>query len=127
MKKLTYILITSLALSACSNSERESRDIAAEDTTLQLLDTTNKAQVYTADVDLNGNEKVFLLNTALSFQRLTTFTHLAMQRTTDQKLNAEAKQMETAYSKMLTDLQSIAKGKGILLTMNKPTILFPIS
>ena len=119
MKKLILILIGSIAISACTNSERIDRDQAAADSTLPLLDTTNKAQVYTADVDLTGDEKVFLLNASLSAQRLHEFSHLGGQKAADKDLRAQAKKMEADYSKMHSDLQAIAKGKGLLLTNNE--------
>lgn len=120
MRKLAFILVASLAFTACNDTEkRDHRDNAATDSTLPLLDTTNKAQAYTADVNLNGDEKVFLLNTSLSAQRLYEFAHLAGQRAKDTGLRNQAKKMENQYSKMHSDLQAIAKGKGLLLTVNE--------
>ncbi len=120
MKKIIFILITTVVFSACTNSNREHRDNASTDSTLPLLDTTNKAQTYTADVNLNGDEKVFLLNSSLTAQRIVEFTHLASQRATDLNLRKQAKNIESEYGKMLTDLQAIAKGKGIELSTNQP-------
>ncbi len=119
MRKLAFILIASLAFTACTNSEREHRDNAAADSTLPLLDTTNKAQTYTADVDLNGDEKVFLLNASLSAQRMHEFSHLGGQKAADKNLRTQAKKMEEEYSEMHSNLQAIAKGKGLLLTNNE--------
>ena len=119
MKKLILILIGSIAIGACTNSERIARDQAAADSTISLLDTTNKAQVYTADVDLTGDEKVFLLNASLSAQRLHEFSHLGSQRAADKLVRAQAAKMEGEYGKMHSDLQAIAKGKGLLLTNNE--------
>lgn len=115
MKRLTYILITVLAVTACTNSERTKRDAAAADTTLPLVDTTNKAQVYTADVDLNGDEKVFLLNSSLSAQRMIAFANLANQRAKNVDLRNQATKLAHQYNTMLIHLESLAKGKGILL------------
>lgn len=116
MKKLTAIFLAILATTACTNSERTHRDDAAVDTTLPLVDTTDKAQVYTADVNLNGDEKVFLLNASLSAQRIREFSHLASQQATNLDLRSQAKKFTHQYSTMLTHLKAIAKGKGILLT-----------
>ena len=119
MKKLTAILIAILATTACTNSERAHRDVAAVDTTLPLLDTTNKAQVYTADVNLNGDEKVFLLNASLSAKRIIEFSHLASQRAKNTNLRNQATKFAHQYNTMLTHLESLAKGKGILLSTNE--------
>lgn len=113
MKRIIFILLTSAALAACTNSNREHRDNASTDSTLPLLDTTNKAQTYTADVNLNGDEKVFLLNVSLTTQRITEFTHLASQRATDLNLRKQAKKIESEYSKMLTDLQALLKEREL--------------
>lgn len=119
MKKLTYILIASLALGACTNSERTDRDTAATDTTLPLADTTNKAQVYTADVDLSGDEKVFLLNSSLSANRIIAFANLAKQRAKNTELRNQATKLSHQYNTMLMHLEVIAKGKGVLLSPNE--------
>ena len=119
MRKLAFILMASLAVTACTISERTDRDRTAADSTLPLLDTTNKAQAYTADVDLTGDEKVFLLNASLSAQRMHEFSHLGGQKAADKDLRAQAKKMEEEYSKIHSDLQAIAKGKGLLLTNNE--------
>ena len=119
MRKLAFILVASLAFTACNDTEkRDHRDNAATDSTLPLLDTTNKAQAYTADVNLNGDEKVFLLNASLSLQRLAEFAHLASNSAADASLRNQATKMDKEYSKMLKDLQAIAKGKGLMLTKN---------
>lgn len=116
MKRLAYMLITVLAVTACTNSERTDRDVAATDTALPLADTTNKAQVYTADVDLNGDEKVFLLNSALSAQRMIAFANLAKQRVQNTDLRNQATKLAHQYNTMLMHLELMAKGKGILLS-----------
>jgi putative membrane protein len=115
MKRLAYIMITVLAVSACTNSERTDRDTAATDTTLPLADTTNKAQVYTADVDLSGDEKVFLLNSSLSAQRMIAFANLAKQRAKNTDLRNQATKLAHQYNTMLMHLELMAKGKGISL------------
>ena len=121
MNKLTYILLLSLVLTACTNSERDHRDNAAVDTTLPLMDTTNKAQVYTADVNLSGDEKVFLLNTSLITKRLNEFAHLAAQSAKNSALRNQADKFEKQYGEMLTNLEAIAKGKGVLISNNETT------
>lgn len=124
MKKLTSILLLSLAFLACTNTDdREHRDNAAGDTTLPSMSTTNKAQIYTADVNLNGDEKVFLLNAHLSLQRLSEFAHLGSNRAISQGAKDQSVKMHKQYSKMLGDLEEIAKGKGLILSSNEITEL----
>lgn len=120
MKKLAFTLLASFILISCSNSERDHRDQAAADTTSPQLDTTNKAQTYTADVNLNGDEKVFLLNSSISVHRIVELTHLASQKANDRNLRGQAKLLETGNRKMLDDLKAIANGKGIQLTNDEP-------
>lgn len=115
MKRLSYILLSVLALTACTNSERADRAVAATDTVLPIADTTNKAQVYTADVGLTGNEKAFLLNAALSAKRINAFAHLATQQAKSTDLRNQAAKFAHQYNTMLIHLETLATGKGISL------------
>lgn len=118
MIKLNKVMIlgaiaTLMLVASCSSSEREHRDTAAEpvDTT---IDATTKAQVSTADIDMDGAEKAFIISTysqSLYVIDLTT----AAAKSKDAALRSFSKQLTPSYQKMVVDLEKIAKGKGLSL------------
>ena len=121
MIKLNKIMIlgataTLMLVTSCSSSDREHRDTAAESIDTNI-DATTRAQVSTADVDMDGAEKAFLISTysqSLYAIELTT----AAAKSKDEALRSFAKQLTPSYQKMVVDLEKIAKGKGLSLERN---------
>ncbi|MDQ8003583.1 MAG: DUF4142 domain-containing protein [Pedobacter sp.] len=105
-----------LAASCTNSSEREHRDTAAEEVDSNI-DVTTKAQVNTADINMDGGEKAFIIS-AYSQSLYTIELATAAAKSKDEALRNFAKKITPGYQKMLTDIESIAKGKGLTLERN---------
>jgi len=104
---------------SCQSENRNNRDKAATNVTDTTMDTTLRAQMYTSDVDLQGNEKLFILS-AINSAMLDMETGTMVERKTkDPVVKAFALKMVAASSKANKNLGLIAKGKGI----SPPTVL----
>jgi len=104
---------------ACQNENRNNRDQAAINVTDTTTDTTLRAQMYTSDVDLQGNEKLFIL-TAINGAMLDIEAATMVERKTKAlMIKSFAQQIVANQTKALKNLTLIAKGKGI----NPPTVL----
>ncbi len=118
MIKLNRLMIVGVATTlllaqACSPSEREHRDNAAEPVD-STIDATTKAKVSTADIDMDGAEKAFMISTYSQSLYVTELTNLAA-KSKHAELRAFTKKIAPSYQKMTADMELIAKGKGILL------------
>lgn len=103
---------------SCQNENRNNRDKPATSVTDTTMDTTQRAQMYTSDVDLQGNEKVFILN-AINSAMLDIETGTMVERKTkDPVVKSFARKMVAASTKANKNLALIAQGKGI----NPPTV-----
>lgn len=112
---LSVALGLSLTL-ACNSAEREHRDgpVAPSDS---VIDATTKAHISTADVNVDGDEKAFIIS--IYSQSLYT-TELATIAAKSQMpaLRSLAKDITPSYQKLMADMEKIAKGKGMLLERN---------
>jgi len=117
--KTTHLLlllpVMILSLGACRNGDRNQRDQAATTVADSTSDTTQRAQAYTSDVDLNGNEKAFILSVADDALLETEAAALIIQKTKNQAVSGLAKQIIKGYTKAGKDLTMIAKGKGLAI------------
>ncbi|MGV3547050.1 MAG: DUF4142 domain-containing protein [Pedobacter sp.] len=104
------------AASCTNSSEREHRDTAAQEVDSNI-DITTKAQVNTADVNMDGSEKAFIIST-YSQSLYTIELATAAAKSKDEALRTFAKKITPGYQKMLTDIERIAKGKGLTLERN---------
>lgn len=114
---LTLSIATCLTLTlACNPAEREHRDTPAAPAD-SIIDATTKAQVSTADVNVDGAEKAFIIS--IYSQSLYT-TELATITAKSQMpaLRTLAKNITPSYQKLIADMEKIAKGKGMLLERN---------
>ena len=103
---------------SCQNENRNNRDKPATSVTDTTMDTTQRAQMYTSDVDLQGNEKLFILN-AINSAMLDIETGTMVERKTkDPVVKSFARKMVAASTKANKNLALIAKEKGI----NPPTV-----
>ena len=119
MRSLLWIAAAMLALQACGNADRKDRD---EEPTLfadSLSDTTTRAQAATADVDMNGNEKLFVLTAATGGMMEVEAATVVISKTKNPEVKAFAQMMLKDHKKANADLEAIAKGKG----MSLPTVL----
>ncbi|WP_113661470.1 DUF4142 domain-containing protein [Pedobacter nanyangensis] len=112
---LSVALGLSLTL-ACNSAEREHRDgpVGPSDS---VIDATTKAHISTADVNVDGAEKAFIIS--IYSQSLYT-TELATIAAKSQMpaLRSLAKDITPSYQKLMADMEKIAKGKGMLLERN---------
>lgn len=111
MRGLSIVAI-GLAIS-CSQPDRSHRDREAE-----VIDsnvgTTDKAQIITADINMNGKEKAFIATAYSQSLYIWELATLAL-KSNNTGLQTLAKAIANDQNKLITDLEKIAKGKGLLL------------
>ena len=113
----TLSIATCLTLAmACNSAEREHRDTPAAPSD-SIIDPTTKAHISTADVDVDGAEKAFIIS--IYSQSLYT-TELATIAAKSQmpEMRTLAKNITPSYQKLIADMEKIAKGKGMMLERN---------
>lgn len=101
---------------SCTPSEREHRDTAAMDVDSNV-DVTTKAQVSSADINMDGAEKAFILSTYSQSLYIAELANIA-GKSRSENFKALAKSVTPTYQKMIADMESIAKGKGLMLERN---------
>ena len=104
------MLISAASCTPSQEKQREHAGITADST----IDATTKAKISTADIDMDGSEKSFILAAHSQSLYVTELATIAA-KSKHEKLRAFAKKMQSDYQKIGTDVESIAKGKGILL------------
>jgi putative membrane protein len=116
MKKPIFFVITlvSISLQGCFNDDRGQRDAAATSAIDQTEDTTQRAQNYTADVDINGDEKSFLSQAASGSMGEIAAGNLIIQKSTNPAVKAFAERMVKEHTKANKELEEIAKTKGLV-------------
>lgn len=112
---LSIVVIIMLSVS-CNPSGREHRDKAAEPVD-STVDATTKAKVSTADIDMDGAEKAFIISTYSQGLYTIELTNIAAKSQYG-ALRTFAKKIAPNYQKMISDMERIAKGKGLLLERN---------
>jgi len=115
---LTFCLL--IGLQACTNADRNGRDQAATGVVDSTSDTTQRAKAMTADVDVNGDGKVFTLSAATGGLMEVEAATLAIKKSKDKAVKAFAEQMLKDHSAANTELTSIAGAKGIQLAKTLP-------
>lgn len=106
---------TAILITSCQDGERNGRDKAATAVTDSISDTTKRAQMYTADVDLNGDEKAFVLSASGEGLLELEAAKLAHQKTTNEDLKLLTKEIINIYTKSNADLEKVAQGKGMVI------------
>lgn len=109
-----------VGLQACTNADRNSRDQAATGIVDSTSDTTQRAKAMTADVDVNGDGKVFALSAATGGLMEVEAATLAIKKSKDKAVKAFAEQMLKDHSAANAELTSIAAAKGIQLAKTLP-------
>lgn len=113
--KIYLVAITLAGLQSCQNANRNNRDEAATANRDTISDTTARAQAYTADVDLNGDEKTFIINAATAGMMEVEAGKIAVTNTHNTKIKNFASMMVKDHTKANADLGKVAKGKGLAL------------
>lgn len=123
MKKyqiLPLIAITIFGLQSCRNQDRTHRDDPATNKADTTLDTTMRAQASTADVDLTGDEKSFLLNAATAGMTEVAASNQILIKTKNAAVKQFAEMMVKDHTSVGNELAAIAKTKGIALPGQLP-------
>ncbi|MNK63631.1 hypothetical protein D3C87_828510 [compost metagenome] len=115
LNKMMILSATTALLFAtsCTPSERDHRDKAVEPVD-SAIDATTKAKVSTADIDMDGAEKAFMLSVYSQNLYVSELTNIAA-KSKHAGLRAFAKKIAPSYLKLTDDMELIAKGKGLLL------------
>jgi predicted outer membrane protein len=114
-KHLTSLLIALLFVMACHEPSRNNRDKAASSGASGAVDPRTRSKAYTADVDLNGDEKIFLTVVLTNNLYAAEISGLVPSQTANLKLRAIAAAIVAETPKVKTNLHDIAQGKGLLL------------
>lgn len=112
-----------IGLQACGNTDRKGRDEAAGNITDSLSDSTRGAQVVTADVNLNGDGKVFALSAATGGLMEVEAAALALKKSKNKEVKDFAEQMLKDHGAANAELEKIANAKGLNLTKTLPDAL----
>ncbi|MFN0256429.1 DUF4142 domain-containing protein [Pedobacter ureilyticus] len=102
-----------LSVASCTPSQQKQREDAGI-TADSTIDATTKAKISTADIDMDGAEKSFILAAHSQSLYVTELTTIAA-KSKHKQLQTFSKKIAADYQKMSTDVEKIAKGKGILL------------
>ncbi|MEQ7801828.1 DUF4142 domain-containing protein [Pedobacter sp. ASV1-7] len=100
-------------LQACNNAQRSGRDETAKEIVDSLSDTSHRAQALTADVDLNGDGKVFILSVANGGMMEVEAAGIAIKRTKNKLVKDFAEQMLKDHGAANAELKGIADAKGL--------------
>ncbi|WGQ10667.1 DUF4142 domain-containing protein [Pedobacter gandavensis] len=104
-----------IGLQACTSSDRNGRDHETTKMTDALLDSTQKAQALTADVGLNGDEKVFTISAATGGRMEVELANLAIKKTKEKSVKEFAQMMLKDHNMINQELSAIANQKGLKL------------
>lgn len=109
-----------IGLQSCGNADRNGRDQAATGITDSLSDTTQRAKAVTADVDLNGDEKVFTLSAANGGMMEVEAANLALKKSKNKTVKDFAARMLKDHGMANDELKQIAVSKGLDLPTTLP-------
>lgn len=112
--------LAAFGLQSCNNENRGGRDAAATSVTDSLTDTTQRAQNYTADVEINGDEKSFILPAAAGGMMEVAAGNLIIEKSTNPAVKAFATRMVKDHTKANNELEGIAKEKGLTVPATLP-------
>ncbi len=112
--RFTVLALTScLAIASCTPAER-SYDQSSSEASDSVIDASTKAKVNTAEVDMDGREKSFILS---SYSHSLYMVDLAA--ITAQSKNSELRkfgdQLGTSYQAIVSSVEKMAKSEGLLM------------
>jgi putative membrane protein len=117
MQKRAFFLISivGFVLQSCTSNDRGGRDAAATSAIDRVADTTQRTQIYTADVDINGDEKSFIFQAAAGSLEEIASGNLILQASSNSSVKAFAKRWMKDQRKASMELEKIATTKGLTL------------
>lgn len=98
---------------SCNPSEREHRDKAVENTD-STVDITTRAKVSTADIDMDGAEKAFIISTYAQSLYTIELANIAA-KSQNAQVRSLTKKITPGYQQLVSNMEQISKGKGLLL------------
>lgn len=108
------------SLQACNSADRNGRDEAANHVIDSFSDTTQKAKAVSADVDLNGDGKVFALSAATGGMMEVEAAGVAIKKSRNQLVKDFASRMLKDHKLANQELTGIAEAKGLHLPQALP-------
>lgn len=109
-----------IGLQSCGNADRNGRDEAANEIVDSLSDTTQRAKAMNADVDMNGDAKVFTLSAATGGMMEVEVAGLALKKSKNKTVKDFATRMLKDHGLANTELKGIAETKGLQLAQTLP-------
>lgn len=110
-----------IGLQSCGNPDRNGRDEAANGIIDAASDTSQRAKAVTADVDLNGDAKVFTLNAATGGMMELEAAGIALKKSKNKIVKDFAARMLKDHGLANDELKKIADAKGLQLAQTLPT------
>lgn len=112
-----------IGLQSCGNADRNGRDEAANGIIDSLSDTSQRAKAVTADVDMNGDAKVFTLSAATGGMMEVEAAGIALKKSKNKTIKDFAEHMLKDHGLANEELKKIAEAKGLQLAQTLPTEL----
>lgn len=107
-------------LQSCGNTDRSGRDEAANRVIDSLSDTTQRAKAITADVDMNGDAKVFTLAAATGGMMELEAAGVALIKSKNKSVKDFAARLLRDHGKANDELKKIADERGLQLAQTLP-------
>ena len=112
--RFTVLAMTScLAIASCTPAER-SYEHSSTEASDSVIDADTRAKVNTAEIDMDGREKAFILSTyshSLYMSDLAAIT----AKSKNEKLRTFGNQLGNSYQTIVRDVEKMAKTEGLLL------------
>lgn len=112
-----------LGLYSCGPTERQDRDTNASTTIDSSTDTTKTAQILTADVDLNADGKIFIINLSSNHLFTEQVSKVAVERSQNSEIKKIAAAILQKQKNVGVELQKIAGEKGFELPTAVPAAM----
>ncbi|SMC87747.1 DUF4142 domain-containing protein [Pedobacter africanus] len=109
-----------IGLQSCGNADRNGRDKTANEIIDSLSDTSQRAKAVTADVDLNGDAKVFTLSAATAGMMEMETAEIVLKKSKNKAVKEFAERMLKDHGLANEELKKIADAKGLQLAQTLP-------
>jgi putative membrane protein len=109
-----------IGIQSCGSPDRNGRDESANAIVDSLSDTTQRAQAQTADVELNGDGKVFALSASTGGIMETEAAGIAVKKSRNKAVKDFAARMLKDHGQANKELNQIAMDKGLQLAQTLP-------
>lgn len=117
-----FLLIAFAGLSACQNQEKKENLNVETEKSAALADTLQREKANTPDALLTDNDESFILPAAIGGMMEVEAGNLVLQKSGNKAVKAFAALMVKDHSKANTELEAIAKAKGIALPKTLPEV-----